>query len=230
MKRLPGKILLSAAVLLLSLSVWGQKRIYTRSFMIQDFKSKTTKVVLDESNAFNAALRQEITSLWTVSPYEFCTKAEYDKQKNSPDCYFLHAETEKDIVFLTLSRGGKEDDADALKRPVTVLSIPVSGTRDTSGRSSVYMPAFISLMQDFTEAAMNSEMVAYQGLKAIKTKAPKDLRIYTDPDEAADAFLSNYEGSAVQLIISADGSSAGKPRYKMVIGTSGYELYSYGKN
>jgi hypothetical protein len=230
MKQFSIKLLTLAALLLVPLGVYGQKRIYTRSYQIQDFKSKTTKIVLDPAMPFNSTLRQEVTSLWTISPYEFCTKAEYEKQKDSPDCYFLYPETVKGVVFLTLSRGGKLSANSPDKLPITVVSIPITGERDASNRVAVYMPAYISLIQDYIEAAQNSEYSAYSGLKAIRTRKPRSIQVFTNPDEADEAFIRQYPDAAAQVIITPDGDPKGKPRYKMLIGTGTYQLYSYGKD
>ncbi|MBP5721544.1 MAG: hypothetical protein J6W82_10860 [Bacteroidales bacterium] len=228
MKRIASVLLL--AVLFTPLWAQAQKRIYTRSYMLQDFRSKTTKVVLGGDAALNSALRQDIPSFWTITPYEFCTSAEYDKQKNNPDCYWLRPETVKGIVFLTLERGGKEDDASAFKRPFTVVSLPVCGERDNSGNATTYMPAFLSIIQDFTDVAIDSEVTAYRGLSSLAKHAPKGTKIYTDPAEAAAAFRNMEPDSAVSLFITPDGDPKSKPRHKLVFGTSGYELYAYGKH
>ena len=230
MTRLLRIFLLTLAVLLVPVAGWGQKRIYTRSYMIQDFKSKTTKVVLDKSIPFSQALRQEITTLWTVSPYEFCTKEDYEKQKKNPDCYYLHPEANKGIYYLVLSRGGNENDDSAVKRPVEVGSMPIEGLQDNSGKGSVYMPAYISLIQDFVEGAITSEAKAYRGVASLKKRMPSDTDVYTDPEEAREAFQYQYENAAVQVIITPDGKLTSKPRYKLVLGTLNYELFSYAKN
>ena len=223
-------LLLTALLLLLPLMCWGQKRIYTKSFQIQDFKSKTTKVVLDGSPALKSSLRQEITSFWTISPYEFCTRAEFEKQKNSPDCYFLYPETDKGIIYLTLSRGGDSSAANAYKLPVTVISFPIAGEKDPNGYETVYMPAYIALLQDFVDSALTSEYVAYTGLRAICAKKSKSTREITDPAEAAEAFISQYPDSASTIIITPDGNPKSKPRYTLLIDSSTYELYSYAKH
>jgi len=230
MKRSIGKYLLLFILLFQSVSGWGQLRIYTRQYLLQDFKSKPTKVVLSGSREFKAALRQEITSLWTITPFEFCSQAEYSKQKNSSDCYFLHTEVSKGIVYLTLSRGGQKNDNDALKRPVTLVSLPIAGEQDDSNRAVIYMPAFITLIQDYSEAAINSEFAAYSGIKFMSTKRPKNCTLYTDPEEADKAFKSQYVDAASLLVISPDGNPKGKPRYEMAFGTSDYRLYHYAKH
>ena len=61
MKRIASVLLL--AILFLPLGAQVQKRIYTRSYMLQDFKSKTTKVVLGGDAALNASLRQDHITL-----------------------------------------------------------------------------------------------------------------------------------------------------------------------
>lgn len=230
MKHFLKKLLLLSAILLVPLSGWGQKRIYTKSFQIQDFKSKTTKVVLDGAPALKASLRQEVTSFWTVSPYEFCTLAEYQKQKDSPDCYFLYTEVNKGIIFLTLSRGGDSSATDALKLPVTVISVPIAGVNDPDGYETVYMPAYITMLQDFVESALTSEYAAYTGLRAICTRKSKDTKVITEPAEAAAAFMSQEPQSACRIIITPDGDPKSKPRFTLVIDTSTYELYSYAKH
>ena len=154
MKNVLGKFLLLAVLLSAALPSWGQKRIYTKGYKIQDFKSK------------------EVTSLWTISPYEFCTQAQYEKQKTSPDNYFLHVEAVKGFIYLTLSKGGKNEDKDALNKPFTIVSVPIAGDRDKSGRECIFMPAYISMIQDYTEAAMDSESVAYSGIRAIRKHRP----------------------------------------------------------
>ena len=227
MKRPTGKIILLLSLLLLPLVCWGQKRIYTKSYRLQDFKSKTTKVVLSGTPEFNQALRENITSLWTISPYEFCTQAQYDKQKSNPDMCFLYTEVNKGIVFLTLAKGGKKNDTNPLKRPLEIISVPISGEKDKSGQVLIYMPVFISIVQDFTDAAMESETAAYSGIGAITHGIPHGITIYTDPAEAAEAFRNHRPASAVRIVITPDGNPDSKPRHKMTFSTADYRLFSY---
>ena len=204
MKNVLGKFLLLAVLLFAALPSWGQKRIYTKGYKIQDFKSKTTKVVLGGRPSMDAAIRQEVTSLWTISPYEFCTQAQYEKQKTSPDNYFLHVEAVKGFIYLTLSKGGKSEDKDALNKPFTIVSVPIAGDRDKSGRECIFMPAYISMIQDYTEAI-------------------------SDPDEAARAFQERRSGTAVQVIITPTGDPSEKPRVKYTFGTEDYRLYAFSR-
>ena len=230
MNRALRKIILLFSLLLLSLTSLGQKRIYTKSFRLQDFKSKTTKVVLGGSETLNASIRQEITSYWTISPYEFCTPAQYEKQKNNPDVCFLRVEKSRGIVFLSLSKGGKPDDPNALKRPLDIISVPISGENENSGLETVYMPAFISIIQDYVEAAIDSEAAAYGGLKAIARGIPRGYKVYITNSDAIQAFARRDSEAAVQLLITPDGNPSSKPRHRLVFGAADYRLYQYGKN
>ena len=199
MKRPIGKIIFLLFLLLLPLASWGQKRIYTKSYRMQDFKSKTTRVVLPGPPEFDQALRESITSLWTISPYEFCTKAQFEKQKSNPDLCFLYTETNRGIVYLTLAKGGKTNDTNPLKRPLEIISVPIAGERDSSGQELLYMPVFISIVQDYTDAAMESETAAYSGIGVITHGIPHGITIYTDPAVYTDVH-SALSGAGYELV------------------------------
>ena len=224
MKNAFARILPVLVLICLAIPAGAQKKIYTRSYRIQDFKSRTTKVVLGAAPGLDATLREDITSFWTASAYEFCTPAEYEKLKTNPDSYFLRPVTEKGIVWLTLSKGGREKDADALKQPFTLVSVPVAGEHWNG--SLVYMPAFITIVQDFAEAAMTSDRIAYFGLGTICKCRRPGTRLITDPDEAENAFLEAAPGTAVRVDITPDGTPASKPRHRLVFSTDGYQLHS----
>ena len=209
--------LLAAALLLVSSPASAQKKLYTRGYRLQDFRSKTTKVVLDGSPSLKKALREDVTSFWTVSPYEFCTPAEYRAGKSGSDCYYLVPSTAKGIVWLSLIKGPDES--------MTVVSVPVAGADDPA--PLLYMPAYLSIIQDYTEAAMASEFKAYLGLGSSARWLPWGMKVIRDPDAAAEAFKDADPGAAVQVLITPDGNPKSRPRRKLVFGASGYELYSF---
>lgn len=226
MKKALGYFLSVLVLVAVSVPLQGQKRIYTKGYKMQDFRSKTTKIVLD-AGPMGRSIRQEVTSLWTISPYEFCTPEQYEKQKGSSDYYFLHTETTRGIIHLTLDKGGKPDDSNDLKKPFTVVSVPISGEQDQSGRVYIYMPAFISAIQDYTDAAINSETAAYTGLKAICRAVPRGVKVVKDPAEADEAFAERAPQTAVQVVITPSGDPSDKPRYHFTFGTEDYRLYSF---
>ena len=195
----------------------SQKKMYTRSYRLQDFRSKTVKVILDGPEAVCKALREDVTSFWTISPYEFCTPEEYAAAEDSSQDYFLRPETTRGIVYLTLVKGKV--------KPMKVVSVPVAGADNTG--TLTYMPAYLSVMQDFVEAAMNSDFKAYMGPSSICRIRPPGRKVFKDPSEAEKVFRSGDPDAAVRVIITPDGSPSSRPRRTMVFGAANYELYSF---
>ena len=227
MKSAIGKFIVMLALACTSLQAGAQMKLYTRTFRIQDFKSRTTKVVLDGPAELRSALREEVTALWTASPYEFCTLPQYEKSKADPDYYFVRPVVSKGLICLVLSKGGREGDPNTLKTPLTLISVPVAG--ENYLEPVKYMAAYISFIQDYMDKAMESDAKALLGLGAIRTSRPGKLKVIKDPAEAQEAFLNREPLSAVQVFISPDGSAKSKPHAKYLIGTEAYELYSFSR-
>ena len=74
-------------------------------------------------------------------------------------------------------------------------------------------------MQEYITRAMESEQVAYRGLKGIRSKPVGP--IYTDRQEAIAAFLGGdaFANAQVEII-----SSSSKRRIQMIISTDTHEL------
>jgi len=225
MKRGFGILLLSFILLGLPVAASAQMKIYTRSYRIQDFNIRTTKIVLDGSPALISAIREEVTSLWTASPYEFCTAADYEKSKVDPSSYFLRPVTSRGIISLVLTKGGKEGDSNTLRTPMTLVSVPVAG--ENYEGSLQYMAAFISIIQDYIISAVGSERIAYLGINSIRSHRPAGMKVVKDPQEASRAFREGDPSVAVEIIITPDGNNSSRPRIRYVVGTTEYELYSF---
>ena len=192
-------VLSLAALLTFPAPVSGQAkqaRIQTRKVKLSDFTTKTTKVVLAGSELFDNALQEEMARRWLVSPYEFCTIAEYESLKNSPDYYFLipagtrtKKETEPGIVCLTLMKGGLEKSDDPEKVGFDVISIPCAAAEQPSGREFVFLPAFIDIIQGFMNEAMTSDRIGYGGLAAYSRKLLRDTGrkiVFSEDDLSPD--------------------------------------------
>lgn len=147
----------------------AQGRVSTKKYTIADFSDKITKVVLPGSDLLDGALRQEVVNCWTLSPFEFCSPADFERLKKSPDFYFLLAgstmfqgESAPSLVFLTLVKGGPEA-GEGTSGMHEVISLPLCAAGSSSGRELVYLGALVNSIQDFTEEAMMSEKTAYLG-------------------------------------------------------------------
>ncbi|MBO4466926.1 MAG: hypothetical protein J5745_02320 [Bacteroidales bacterium] len=193
------KVILTVALILCGLTLMAQGRVSTRKYILNDFQDKITKVVLPGSDLLDGALRQEVVTNWTLSPFEFCTTAEFEKLKKSADYYFLLAgaaqfkgEEQPSLVFLTLVKGGPEA-GEGTTGMHEVISLPLCAAGISTGRELVYLGALVEAVQTFTEAAMASEKTAYLGsawFNGIYAREGKMMAIWMSRDDI-DASVSN---------------------------------------
>ncbi len=257
MKRNVIRFFTLAAALLLSFSLLGtadaaaQAQIKTRKARISDFTTKTTRVVLRGEDPLSSAIVSEITSRWRISPYEFCSIEEFEKQKTSSDYYFLvltggrsPKEGDSGILALSLVKGGSEQDPDPSKVSMTLVSFPLSSAENPSGRELVLLPAAIDIIQEFTSRAMLSDKDAYSNLTAYSSnfsKNPVSRIVLASEDvsgvsegsgdsgvciseEADEIFERHEEGTQVGFIVAPSSPVSGQYCYKMLIDAATHEL------
>ena len=203
------------------------QQMYTRKARLADFPTRTLKVVAGGNSFLELSLKEEISSRWRVSPFEFCTVGEYESLKEDNGYYFLHLGTEEGIAFLILSKGGKEDESDNLKKPFEVVRIPIASIGDPSGRELMYMGAFIDIVQAFAEEAMISDQAAYSGLKWYNGRSLKGKTIYLDPDEADSAYTRGEQDALIGVCVAPHSPEEGKRCFKMLIAADTNELYYF---
>ena len=152
------RFFLTFILALLPLVSNGQAKVYTMKVKLADFPVRTTKVVLGGCPEFSDALRDAVLHYWRLSPYEFCTESEYESLKKDNTLYFLRPVETDGTMTLVLTKGGKEKDSDNLKEGFTIVEMP-------AGDQYGHFDAFIDIIQDFVAAAMESDRIAYAGLK-----------------------------------------------------------------
>ena len=184
MRRFIQILALAIAGLLLTTDALGQAQITTRREKLKDFTSKTTKVVLTGDEFLDEALKESVASTWTVSPYEFCTTAEFQGIKTNDNFYFLmvvkgqfRRESEPGIDMLTLVKGGEGADK-SINDMFEVVSFPLRSTEDPSGREFVLLPAFLKIIQEHTTSLTDTEMKAYSNIGAKDSKKLRIKRIF----------------------------------------------------
>ena len=212
--------LFSAALLLLAaVSAWGQSgKIYTRKVRLEDFPTRTTKVVLAGNSFLELALREEVAVHWRIAPYEFCSQQEYEQLRTSNHYYFLTLSHEGGIAYLMLSKGGRDGEKESLNKPFEVIRMPIANYEEPSGRELVLMGAFLDIIQTFVEEAMISDRTAYSGLSAVNGGLLRGKTVYLDPDAADEAFLRQEPGALVAV------------SFKMLISADTHELFLYDKS
>ena len=62
------KYLMIAILAVCQICAYGEGRVYTRKARLEDFPSRTTRVVLTGGQMFDIVLKEEISSRWMVSP------------------------------------------------------------------------------------------------------------------------------------------------------------------
>lgn len=181
------RIFVTFILALLPLVSSGQAKVYTMKVKLADFPVKTTKIVLNGDMKFNEALRNAAIHFWRISPYELCTGAEYETLKNDNTLYFLRPVEKDDCLFLELSKGGKSKAIDKLKESFVIIDLP-------AGDQYEHFGAFIDILQDFVAAAMESDRVAYSGLKYRNGAGAAYLKklMKSNPERVGKADVGRY--------------------------------------
>ena len=196
-------------LLVLPLLCMGQGRIYTRSARLADFRSRTTKIVLTGDPGRDAVLKEEIASRWRISPYEFCSQAEYESWKTGKLYYFLHVVSDAQFNYLMLTKGGPADDPDPLIEAMDVIDIPIGTAGEASEQELDHLAAYIDIVQEYLLKALTSEGTAYRGLKSV---------------------VHHRYGFHVEEFYIEPAPGARKPfRYRMKIDTRTHHLYGIRK-
>lgn len=253
------KLILTTLFLLCGITLFAQGKVSTRKFILSDFPDKITKVVLPGNGILESALRQEVTDRWAASPFEFCNLEEFEKLKTSPDYYFLipaegkfKNEPSPGIVFLTLVKGGAEEEG--IDPMTEIISLPLTSAGAGDGRVLVYLSSLVEAIQSYALAAMKSEKTAYLGyaffndnyahkgrIKRIympennlsSKVSEKDVRKYVDPDDfiicdedkADEVFDKGTFGTLVGFVVAPENPSEGSYSYQMLIESDTHILY-----
>lgn len=216
-------------VAITSIGAGAQGKFYTRKILLEDFSIKTTKVVLPGSNSLlEMGLKEEVASLWRLSPYEFCSQQEYESLKGDNSLYFLRLERRDGVIFLVLSKGGKEGETDNLKKGFEVVTVPVANADEPSGQELEMMGAFVDIVQNFVEDARESDSVAYGGLKSYNARSLEGKRVYHSEEELEDIDVEELDGDAlIGVSVYPAAGSDGARWYRMLISSSSHKLYYY---
>lgn len=252
------KILLFFAFAIMTASAFAQAQIDTKKVKISDFTQKVTKVVLTGSALYDGVLQDEVAARWRISPYEYCTIDEFNSLKGSDKYYFLittkgqfKKEAEPSLQFLTLVKGGS-NASKGIDEMLEIVSMPISSADDPSGRELVFLPVFLTIIQEYTLDSMDRDYSAYLGLSNYTSNISKaseknivfsenDIApnvemsdcasfIVTDEDSADEMIMNNAQNTLVSYVVAPAEPVNGSFCYKMLIDAQTYELYYYRKH
>lgn len=229
LKSFVRKILLLSVLLAAScLCAGAQGKLYTRKARLVDFPTRTTKVVVGGSTFLDFSFKEEISARWRISPYEFCTPEDYEALRTDSSLYFLNIASDAGVAFLILTKGGREDEKDSLKKPFEVVRIPIASIDDPSGKELMFMGAFIDIMQAFVEDAMISDQAAYTGLKWYNSRKFSGMEICVNDEDRIDTlYLAGVRNILLGITVVPTTVSFGSRCYKMLISADSHELYYY---
>lgn len=192
------KVFIMLAVALLPLMAGAQAQINTKKVKISDFTEKITKVVLTGNDFYDIALQDEVKARWRVSPYEFCTWEEFQRDRNSSDFYFLlttssqfKKESEPGLDLLTLVKGGTGATINSM---LEVVFIPFAPAEDPSGREMVFLPAFLDIIQKHTLMSMEKDTDGYIGLSnnSMNIAKAKNMEFVFSEDDLSSEITREF--------------------------------------
>ena len=192
------KLFIMLAVALLPLMAGAQAQINTKKVKISDFTEKITKVVLTGNDFFDIALQDEVKARWRVSPYEFCTWEEFQRDRNSSDFYFLlttssqfKKESEPGLDLLSLVKGGTGATINSM---LEVVFIPFAPAEDPSGREMVFLPAFLDIIQKHALTSMEKDTDGYIGLSnnSMNIAKAKNMEFVFSEDDLSSEITREF--------------------------------------
>ncbi len=192
------KLFIMLAVALLPLMAGAQAQINTKKVKISDFTEKITKVVLTGNDFYDIALQDEVKARWRVSPYEFCTWEEFQRDRNSSDFYFLlttssqfKKESEPGLDLLSLVKGGTGATINSM---LEVVFIPFAPAEDPSGREMVFLPAFLDIIQKHALMSMEKDTDGYIGLSnnSMNIAKAKNMEFVFSEDDLSSEITREF--------------------------------------
>lgn len=192
------KLFIMLAVALLPLMAGAQAQINTKKVKISDFTEKITKVVLTGNDFYDIVLQDEVKARWRVSPYEFCTWEEFQRDRNSSDFYFLlttssqfKKESEPGLDLLSLVKGGTGATINSM---LEVVFIPFAPAEDPSGREMVFLPAFLDIIQKHALTSMEKDTDGYIGLSnnSMNIAKAKNMEFVFSEDDLSSEITREF--------------------------------------
>lgn len=227
MKKALTTLIILSLFSLTGADAFAQGKLYTRKAKLEDFPTRTTKVVTSSTNLLELRLREEISTSWRISPFEFCTAKEFNAQNTDNSLYFLYIGQLQGLSYLVLYKGGKPDETESLLKPFEVVRVPLAATGSPNGRELLFMAGFIDILQAFVEDSMVSDAAAYNGLRWYNERSLEGKKVYLDPDMADDAFYEGEPDALAAISIAPHTPEEGNICFKMLISTDTHELFYF---
>ena len=219
-------LFVSLLFVLLCQTAGAQGKVYTRKARLADFPTRTIKVAGGGSPLLDITFREEISTRWRISPYEFCNAEDMQKLKGDNSLYFLYLGVDSGITYIVLEKDGNPEAENNLSRPFEVVRVPIACAGAPSGRELMYMGAFIDILQAYIEDAMVSDQAAYAGLGYYDRKF-KGKTVCLDPDRCDELYMQADSDTLICVTVSPVEPGPDMKCYRMLISADTHELFSF---
>ncbi len=244
------RILSIIIILLISLQAFSQIKILTKGEKLRDFPMRQTKVVLSGNPFLDRCIKEAVKNTWLISPFEFCSKEDFEILKTRDDYYFMIStilkhcfESKHDILALKIVKGGSGDKIDKM---LEVVEFPICSKSKISTRLENYLPAIVNIMQNYIKQSLYSTFSNIHSKSLSKARgkpiylAKSDLafdldninldkftkkNIFIVDDTSADSHFINRENALVSYCINSADFNGRHICYKMLFDAKTHELY-----
>ncbi len=223
------KIILILAFAMTVFPACAQAKLETKKFRISDLCEKTMEMVLTGNPMVDAAYRGKAQDVWHISPFEFCTAAQFEQRKKSEDYYFIvitdnsfGKETSAGIKFLSMYKGNPKA-GEGVEGLYKITSVPFCGSGWGDGRESAFLPAMLNAVQQQALSILGREfnigdVVRVKGSNAMGDWPGKIILAGSDLAFTADSKTLSSPGGAVSITDSDTVIEAMENRENCLVG------------
>lgn len=148
-----------------SIKQFENEKLESRRVYVGDIPSRVTKVVLSKDNSFPDLLfKNAVEKGWYLTPFEYCTYAEFEKIKCDTNYYFLLRIDKMDkkgedpsMEFITYVKGGPKAE-EGIGKMTELISLPIYPGEDKNGRIFSYLPTYMNIIQEYLQNVSEGEI------------------------------------------------------------------------
>lgn len=187
------KYFLALIFALLSVTLNAQAQLETKKFKISDICERTMDIVLTGNDAVDAVFREGMPNVWNISPYEFCTREQFESRKKSKEYYFLMItdpaagkHEDNGIRNLTVFKGDPSagSGTDGLYR---ITTVPFCSAEGCGALGLAFLPALVDILQQQILSILDKE---FNIGDMVRVKALNSIAVWPKPVLVSDSYMT----------------------------------------
>lgn len=187
------KYFLALTFAFLSVTLNAQAQLETKKFKISDICERTLDIVLTGNDAVDSVFREGMPNVWNISPYEFCTRGQFEERKKSKEYYFLMIsdpavgkQEDSGIRNLTVFKGDPSagSGTDGLYR---ITTVPFCSAEGCGALAMAFLPALVDVLQQHILSILDKE---FNIGDMVKVNALNSMAIWSKPVLMADSYMA----------------------------------------